>query len=49
MEMFALLLEENLPLWQKMLSGIPHSPAAILLYAMLLGSVILMWWGHKKS
>jgi hypothetical protein len=33
----------------KILTGIPHGPAAILLYLVLAVSVFIMWRAHQSS
>lgn len=37
------------PLWRFILSDIPHDAGAILVYALLLFSIGLIWWGNRKS
>ena len=40
---------QETPLWRLALENIPFDPSAIVLYAILGGSIWLIWWGHRHS
>lgn len=44
-----LLLQADQPLWKAILTGIPHSPAAIFLYLLLAVCGVVLWRGHRSS
>jgi hypothetical protein len=49
--MFNILLLNlaNESIWKKIVSEIPHGPAAILLYVVLGVCVFVLWRGHRSS
>lgn len=49
MYILLLLSQAEQSLWKTILSGIPHSPAAILLYVLMGASGVLIWRAHRSS
>jgi hypothetical protein len=43
------LLQENQPLWKTILTGIPHTPAAIFLYLLLAVCGVVLWRAHRGT
>lgn len=44
-----LILQENQPLWKTIVTGIPHTPAAIFLYLLLAACGVVLWRAHRSS
>jgi hypothetical protein len=46
---FMLLLQTEESLWLKIVTGIPHNPAAIFLYLVLVACGVVLWRAHRSS